>query len=576
MTIPAYPDLSRLIPRPIQDSFDMHGMLSDGEFDDELAAVLGPLVGAYPVDGPVFAGTGEAQFANALASGHKSLFLPEGLALIVTSAKTVPAGVKLELRKGARITASGVNINALLVNDDSEVSGEGSIVCCGSSGSYSAFNGAAIAAPASKARVKIRGITISNHRGWGIVGVDPVGWEIEKVRATAANNPGSPDHTQMFADIGLIGGATRCTIRDCDLDSGQAFPILVQTQLNTAASVLFNIIENNYINGALGHGISLYGQNLQNTSAGQVQGTGQDTYYGNIIKANRVNGTLGSLILGGGSTHPYGCGIYVQGGTGTIVANNQVNGAALNTDVEVLAPAGIGITNCRSWLCESNIVRNSTWYGIYYTNANDGGTIGQVGLSRGNLATACAKSCFKVISACDVSLVGDTATLGSSFGFEFRDANANAGYRVKSCLAFKNASDGFVTVGATIAKLMIDDCDSMNNSGNGFGFQNSTVTRLYLKNCRAQLNTGTGIRGYSIGTGITITEWDGNYAIGNTTDYLLGSALPSVGLHHGTGSPEGVVLANKGCRFIRGDGAALTCMYVFEGANGGSAGWAGK
>jgi hypothetical protein len=44
----------------------------------------------------------------------------------------------------------------------------------------------------------------------------------------------------------------------------------------------------------------------------------------------------------------------------------------------------------------------------------------------------------------------------------------------------------------------------------------------------------------------------------------------------GTGSPEGVRVGYKGYTYRRLDGGAGTCLYVFEGTNGTSTGWAGK
>ena len=43
----------------------------------------------------------------------------------------------------------------------------------------------------------------------------------------------------------------------------------------------------------------------------------------------------------------------------------------------------------------------------------------------------------------------------------------------------------------------------------------------------------------------------------------------------GTGSPEGVVTANKGSTYRRFDGAAGTCFYVKESGTGNT-GWVAK
>lgn len=44
----------------------------------------------------------------------------------------------------------------------------------------------------------------------------------------------------------------------------------------------------------------------------------------------------------------------------------------------------------------------------------------------------------------------------------------------------------------------------------------------------------------------------------------------------GTGSPEGVVVANRGRMYLRTDGGAGTTMYVKESNDGGNTGWVAK
>lgn len=47
-------------------------------------------------------------------------------------------------------------------------------------------------------------------------------------------------------------------------------------------------------------------------------------------------------------------------------------------------------------------------------------------------------------------------------------------------------------------------------------------------------------------------------------------------LFSGTGSPEAVVVASRGALYLRADGGAGTCLYVKEGDDGLSTGWAAK
>ena len=44
----------------------------------------------------------------------------------------------------------------------------------------------------------------------------------------------------------------------------------------------------------------------------------------------------------------------------------------------------------------------------------------------------------------------------------------------------------------------------------------------------------------------------------------------------GYGTPEGAVVGRKGRLFRRLDGGTATCLYVFEGVNDATSGWAAK
>lgn len=54
------------------------------------------------------------------------------------------------------------------------------------------------------------------------------------------------------------------------------------------------------------------------------------------------------------------------------------------------------------------------------------------------------------------------------------------------------------------------------------------------------------------------------------------NAIIEFEFYKGTGSPEGVVHANRGAIYIRTDGGSSTCLYVKEASDGLSTGWAAK
>lgn len=45
---------------------------------------------------------------------------------------------------------------------------------------------------------------------------------------------------------------------------------------------------------------------------------------------------------------------------------------------------------------------------------------------------------------------------------------------------------------------------------------------------------------------------------------------------HGTGSPQGVVVADIGCQYINLSGGASTTLWVKESGNGTNTGWVAK
>lgn len=467
----------------------------------------------------------ETRLARALASGETVIGIPAGLNVSLTAAQTISAGVTLRgMGPGATVTQTGANANCFVAGGDNVTIEDITFVCPGSSGSYSAYNGAAVYAT-GRTGITIRRCSISGHRGWGIILVNCASIDIERIIATSANNPGTPDQTQMFADIGLIGSVSKASIARCRLTSGQAFPILVQTVANTAVTVEHVEVVDNLVAGALGHGIALYSQNQLTTAGSQLQGTGQDTWRGNIVARNRVYNTLGSLVYSTGSNKPYGTGIYIQGAHDTLVQGNTVDTACVSTDAETLAPGCIGVTNVRACSVVGNLCKNSTWYGFYYSNANIVGVDGEVLVSSANRSYGHTKAGYKWISCSDVQADGDIASKNTTYGWELRDSNAGGEYHLKNCIGIKNTLDGCATIGSAIPKVYIDNCTFSRNAQHGLGVQNSTVSRLYASNNRCLSNTS---RGFSIGTGITVDVWENNFALSNGTDYVLSTTTRSV------------------------------------------------
>jgi hypothetical protein len=73
-----------------------------------------------------------------------------------------------------------------------------------------------------------------------------------------------------------------------------------------------------------------------------------------------------------------------------------------------------------------------------------------------------------------------------------------------------------------------------------------------------------------------VADWKLYFGIANGRITIGGASGTDVVVFRGTGSPAGVVVANRGSTFHRTDGGSGTCFYVKESGDGTSSGWVAK
>lgn len=132
----------------------------------------------------------------------------------------------------------------------------------------------------------------------------------------------------------------------------------IQARSHSLGDVCKNVlVSNNIIDGYNSYGINFYRNKQSITDTQQMYNM---TITSNIIK--NITGSRPATI--GGNDKTFGCGIYLQGSEYTIVSDNNIMNVCSETNNDLLAPAGIGVTNCGNYTLTNNIINTSGYYGI--------------------------------------------------------------------------------------------------------------------------------------------------------------------------------------------------------------------
>lgn len=174
--------------------------------------------------------------------------------------------------------------------------------------------------------------------------------------------------------------------------------------------------------------------------------------------------------------------------------------------------------------------------------------------------------------------------IGSNAGYANGGGSGNiyigdlAGYNATTSITF--ASDNIIIGGSSGTNL---STNASRNTLIGYAINLQNATGSYqLSIGNAIFGTGLTGTGTSIAAGakIGINEPSPDAALDVAGDALISGVIylndaKTLGIFHGTGTPEGAVTASIGSTFHRTDGGAGTSLYVKESGTGNT-GWIGK
>jgi hypothetical protein len=162
------------------------------------------------------------------------------------------------------------------------------------------------------------------------------------------------------SDVMLYNGAHKHTVTNSVLTGGRTVGVYCQIN-STEHKITFNHIDGQTIYGVLDYDT-----------------TPRDTY--TLILGNSIANISGAEHIAGDARG--GAGIYTADTGGQIIANNHVFNTNIDTAIETLIPAGIGVNGMHSiapLLITGNYVHHNNWYGIMLGfNAQPSPVIGNV------------------------------------------------------------------------------------------------------------------------------------------------------------------------------------------------------
>lgn len=216
--------------------------------------------------------------------------------------------------------------------------------------------------------IVVRNCTISNHgRNGGVYILNSTNVMVSK--NTFLNAAGDATFgSSTTADVNIWGTNSGCSVVDNRFISGGGYGIQIRSHALGDVSAN-HVISRNFIDGYNSYGINCY-RNKQSLTDTQV--------LKNVIVSENVI----SNISGNRPSNPatpdvliFGTGIYMQGSEMSTVVNNTITNVCTNSNNDLLAPAGIGITNIGNINIANNTIVNSGMYGI---KVNDSVGLGDV------------------------------------------------------------------------------------------------------------------------------------------------------------------------------------------------------
>ncbi|MFN3930135.1 MAG: right-handed parallel beta-helix repeat-containing protein [Brevundimonas sp.] len=329
--------------------------------------------------------------------------------------------------------------------------------------------------------IRIERLTVSGHRRGGVTLQNCSTAVVRSCGVGASSvNPVADDHTATGYDILVVNGGSDILIADNRCVNGAGTGIGVQSTATSEPFTFHNIrIENNVVDEQGCYGILVYRSNLDKFENIRVTGNTVSNISGSVRQS-----TYGRV---------FGAGIYIQGVDGTVVAGNSVRRTNLTTEIEMLAPAGIGVANATDVRIEDNLVEDCGWYGVCVFDPNGEGSTDGVSRIVGNVIRNNAKTgiCTKDIRAATVTR--NTVTDNGEHGFLSRSHSprtAAARHDLRDNRFADNAGQGIFFLGG--------DGDLLNNDishNDGGGVVLGSAGRFQLVGNRIANNGAWGVSG---------------------------------------------------------------------------------
>jgi hypothetical protein len=338
-------------------------------------------------------------------------------------------------------------------------------------------------------------------------------------------NPATDDHTDAGSDFRIMHASSNNIISENISISGCGTAIGVLS-IDFGDVANYNIISNNTIKDAPLYGIMLYRYNTA------------DSVKYNVIDGNTID-TVDGDVEHADNGFVYGAGIYVQGAEYSVVSNNSIRNTNVSTTLETLAPAAIGVTNCREVTITGNMIQDPVWYGIALFDPNQNGVAGGTATVIGNVVNGSTlKSGIYVKDFPKAIIKGNKSNGHSSHGIvvneaatsdndlviiEGNEASSNGGAGINIVTAdhaiiLNNRTDGNTTHGIVTAAVYSEVIGNISDNNTVRGIQiTSTVTDGIVALNRANANDyGYVIQGPvrlrdNIESGSTTAAWSGTY-----------------------------------------------------------------
>lgn len=362
-------------------------------------------------------------------------------------------------------------------------------------------------------------------------------------------NSGTDDHTQAGTDIFIGYGGSDNIVANNTIITGCGTGIGIETLSNSVDS-LRNIIANNVVNGEGIYGILVY----VGVAGGLIQKT--------VVSGNTVGNITGAIQNDSTGQHPFGAGVYIQNAEYTVIIGNNISDTNSSTDIDQLAPGGIGTTNCTNALISSNQIRNTgSWHGITVRDPNtQGTTTGFAEVVNNNIYNTAIG--IQILERGRVKVASNTIDTVSSGGIIISNTvTKRPGITILSNSLKNITGSGIVAVFCT--GIIINGNDVFGQTGYGVilngSVDDATISNNLLRNgsnlggsagidVESTGSTGCLISGNYITTNAfgvilnAVCKFVGNFVSGNTSNAVFGSTpVPGPSKALATDSVAGIV-----------------------------------